>query len=58
MIKLGEYDLVLTTVEDFFGKMEPYTGTLWEYRQFKGSYDHGFSSIAYAVMKEAFEKKA
>ena len=58
LMKLGEYDLVLTTVEDFFGKMEPYTGTLWEYRQFKGSYDHGFSSIAYAVMKEAFEKKA
>ena len=58
LMKLGKYDLVLSTVEDFFGKMEPYTGTLWEYRQFKGSYDHGFSAIAYAVMKEAFEKKA
>ncbi len=57
LMKLGKYDLVLSTVEDFFGKMEPYTGTLWEYRQFKGSYDHGFSSIAYKVMKEAFEKK-
>lgn len=58
LMKLGQYDLALKTVEDFFGKMEPYTGTLWEYRQFKGSYDHGFSSIAYAVMKEAYEKKA
>ena len=58
LMKLGKYDLVLSTVEDFFGKMEPYTGTLWEYRQFKGSYDHGFSSVAYAVMKKAYEKKA
>lgn len=57
LLMLGEYDLALRTVEDFFGKMEPYTGTLWEYRQFKGSYDHGFSAIAYAVMKEALEKK-
>ncbi len=57
LLMLGEYDLALRTVEDFFGKMEPYTGTLWEYRQFKGSYDHGFSAVAYAVMKKAFEEK-
>ena len=57
LLMLGEYDLALRTVEDFFGRMEPYTGTLWEYRQFKGSYDHGFSSIAYAVMKKALEEK-
>ncbi len=57
LMMLKKYDLVLSTIEDFFGQMEPYTGTLWEYRQFKGSYDHGFSSIAYKVMKEAYEKK-
>ena len=40
-------------VKGFFGTMEEYTGTLWEYRQFEGSYDHGFASYALVVIKEA-----
>lgn len=55
LLKMKEYRLVLSNVEEFFGKMAKYTGTLWEYREFKGSHDHGFASYAYAVIKKALE---
>ena len=35
--------------------LEKYTGTLWEYKQHKGSYDHGFASYALVVMETALK---
>ncbi len=55
LLRMKEYELVLRDVEGFFGNMEKYTGTLWEYKQHKGSYDHGFASYALVVIKEALE---
>ena len=53
--KMKEYKLLLDNIKGFFGTMEEYTGTLWEYRQFNGSYDHGFASYALVVMEEALK---
>lgn len=53
LLFLGEYDLVLRDVCGFFGKMEEETGTLWEYRQRKGSRDHGFASFALVAIEKA-----
>ena len=53
LLQMKEYELVLKDVEGFFGNMEKYTGTLWEYKQHKGSYDHGFASYALVVIEEA-----
>ena len=55
LLKMGEHALLLDNIRDFFGKMEQRTGTLWEYRQFKGSYDHGFASYAVAAAMKACE---
>lgn len=38
-------DVLKRDVIGFFGHMEDLTGTLWEYKQHKGSYDHGFASL-------------
>ncbi len=52
LLGLGEYEKLLADVQDFFGEMTSKTGTLWEYRNFKGSFDHGFASyVAYAIRK-------
>lgn len=53
LLKMREYKLVLNDVENFFGKMEEMSGTLWEYRDGKGSKDHGFASYVTVVIKEA-----
>lgn len=53
LCKMKEYELLLKDVEDFFGEMDERTGTLWEYRELKGSQDHGFASYAYVVVQEA-----
>ena len=53
LLKMKEYRLVLHDVIGMFGNMESYTGTLWEYKQHKGSYDHGFASYALVVIREA-----
>lgn len=53
LLKMKEYDLVLQDVVGFFGNMEAYTGTLWEYKNGKGSYDHGFASYALVVIRDA-----
>lgn len=55
LLRMKEYKLVLNDVEGFFGSMEKYTGTLWEYKQHKGSYDHGFASYALVVIEEALK---
>ncbi len=53
LLKMREYKLVLRDVKDFFGQMESETGTLWEYREKKGSRDHGFASYALVAMLKA-----
>jgi alpha-L-rhamnosidase len=53
LLKMEEYELVLRDIEAFFGRMEEKTGTLWEYREFKGSQDHGFASYALVVISKA-----
>ena len=55
LLKIGEYHLVLRDIDEFFGKMEIETGTLWEYRQRKGSRDHGFASYALVAIRKAIE---
>ncbi len=55
LLRMGEYELLLRDIKDFFGNMEQYTGTLWEYRQFKGSDDHGFASYALVAIQKAME---
>lgn len=57
LLKLGAYPRVLADIEGFFGHMSAHTGTLWEYREFKGSMDHGFASYVYAVIKKALYKE-
>ena len=55
LLKMEEYELILKDVVGFFGNMGEYTETLWEYRQFKGSCDHGFASYALVVIEEAMK---
>ncbi len=55
LLKIGAYEQVLTDVREFFGAMEQETGTLWEYREGKGSRDHGFASYALPAMAKAVE---
>ncbi|MBE6552964.1 MAG: hypothetical protein E7666_01325 [Ruminococcaceae bacterium] len=53
LLKMKEYKLVLRDVKEFFGEMEQKTGTLWEYREGKGSRDHGFASYALVAILKA-----
>ena len=55
LLALKEYQLILSEVGDFFGGMAEKTGTLWEYREMKGSFDHGFASYAAYAMCVALE---
>lgn len=57
LLKLREYELAITDIKDFFGHMEQSTGTLWEYRQEKGSKDHGFASYVISVIEECLHNK-
>jgi len=55
LLKMGEGELVLSDIRSFFGKMSEQTGTLWEYRQEKGSKDHGFASYALVAIDQALK---
>ena len=55
LMELGEKKLLCRCVKDFFLDMVEHTGTLWEYKQRKGSHDHGFASFA-AVAIDFIEK--
>ncbi|MBQ8893719.1 MAG: hypothetical protein IJ043_04845 [Clostridia bacterium] len=57
LLKMGEHGTVLKDIEGFFGHMGQLTGTLWEYREFKGSFDHGFASYVYTVIKKSLYKE-
>ncbi len=57
LLRMKEYRRALDDAEKFFGKMSAFTQTLWEYREFRGSMDHGFASYVYAVICEALKGK-
>ena len=46
LMQRGEKELLKENLKSFFGGMVASTGTLWEYKQLKGSHDHGFASFA------------
>ena len=50
--KMSEKAILLENIALFFGGMVSSTGTLWEYKQKKGSYDHGFASYAAVALAE------
>ncbi len=52
--KMGEKEILLDTIRSFFGEMSNLTGTLWEYKERKGSHDHGFASYVALVLAEVF----
>ena len=56
LMKLGESDLLSADIKRFFGDMVTSTGTLWEYKEGKGSRDHGFAAYA-AVAIDYIEKQ-
>lgn len=56
LLEIGEYKLLLSDVEGFFGGMADKTGTLWEHRKVAGSLDHGFASYAAYAMCEALRR--
>ena len=55
-MKLGEGVRLCEDIKRFFGGMSKETGTLWEYKEGKGSRDHGFASYA-AVAIDYIEKQ-
>ena len=55
LLMLGEYELLLENVGTFFSGMAETTSTLWEYKDGKGSRDHGFASYAAVAIAEALE---
>lgn len=46
LMKLEKKEVLKKDLKEFFGGMTESTGTLWEYKQFKGSFDHGFASLS------------
>ncbi len=46
LMMLEKYDILLENIKTFFLGMAQTTGTLWEYKDGKGSKDHGFASFA------------
>lgn len=57
LAKMKEYDLLLHDVKRMFGQMEQDTGTLWEYRIHKGSYDHGICAYVAVAIQNALNRK-
>ncbi len=57
LLKLGKLDLLEDDIKNFFGGMVDTTGTLWEYKQHKGSYDHGFASFVAIAINEIDKNK-
>jgi hypothetical protein len=53
LLMLGEYEILLDNVRTFFSDMAKTTATLWEYKDGKGSKDHGFASYAAVAITEA-----
>ena len=56
LLMLEEYQLLIENIKTFFLSMAQKTGTLWEYKDGKGSKDHGFASYAAVALLQALEK--
>ena len=55
LMNLGDNASLEDNIKTFFGNMADLTGTLWEYKDGKGSRDHGFASYA-AIAIDLIEK--
>ena len=55
LLKMREKSLLLENIASFFGGMSSSTGTLWEYKEKKGSYDHGFASYVAVAIAQCME---
>ena len=55
LLMLEKYEILLENVSTFFSGMAKTTGTLWEYKDGKGSKNHGFASYAAVAVAEALE---
>lgn len=56
LLMLGEYEILIENIKTFFLAMAKKTGTLWEYKDGKGSKDHGFASYAAVALLQALAK--
>lgn len=50
---MGENELLIQTVKDYFLPMAKTTGTLWEYVTVSASLCHGFASVACVIIEKA-----
>ncbi|MBR2988524.1 MAG: hypothetical protein IKC64_02230 [Clostridia bacterium] len=57
LLKIGAYDLAIKDIVGFFGEMDESTQTLWEYRDGRGSLDHGFASYALVVIEQVLKNR-
>lgn len=53
LINMNDRELLLKNLEGFCGDMSRTTGTLWEYKDGKGSLDHGFASYVALALPSA-----
>ena len=53
LLMLGEYEILISNIKTFFLGMAETTGTLWEYKDGKGSKDHGFAAFTAVVIVES-----
>ena len=56
LAQMKEYDLLLHDIKCMFGQNVKNTGTLWEYRIQKGSYDHGICVYVAAAIQKALKR--
>ena len=55
LLNMGEKELLMRDIKDFFYDMAKTTGTLWEYKEGLGSRDHGFASFVAYIINEAIK---
>jgi alpha-L-rhamnosidase len=56
LLMLEKYELLIENIRFYFSDMAKTTGTLWEYKDGKGSKTHGFASFVAVALAEALEK--
>ena len=49
-----QHEALIKEIKDFFSHMAYYTGTLWEYKEMKGSLNHGFASYVGALLVQIY----
>ena len=55
LLSLGEKELLMKEMKDFFGDMVEKSGTLWEHKDVSNSLNHGFASYAAVVLYKCLE---